>query len=52
MFNPLLEILSRENLTHKGYGHGTCGLLVNDTLLKESIMMGIKAISDHYSLKI
>lgn len=49
---PYIKSSNREDLTQKGYGHGTCGLVVNDTRLKERIMMGIKTISDYYSFKI
>ncbi len=49
---PYIKSSNRENLTQKGFGHGTCGLTVNDIHLKERIMMGIKVISDYYSLKI
>ncbi|MEX2028463.1 MAG: helix-turn-helix domain-containing protein [Candidatus Curtissbacteria bacterium] len=49
---PYIKNSNREHLTQKGYGHGTCGLVVNDIRLKEKIMMGIKAISDYYSLRI
>lgn len=48
---PYIKSSSRENLTHKGFGHGTCGLLVNNTLLKERVMMAIAAIADNYSEK-
>ncbi len=36
----------RINLDQKGFGHGTCGLSVYNTVLKENILMAIKAISD------
>ena len=49
---PYIKSSSRENLTHKGFGHGTCGIAVYKIRIKEQIMMSIKAISDHYSSKI
>ena len=49
---PYIKSSNRENLTHKGFGHGTCGLAIHKTELKEEIMMSIKAISDCYSSKI
>ncbi len=49
---PYIKSSNRENLTHKGFGHGTCGLAVHKIHIKEQIMMSIKAISDHYSSKI
>lgn len=39
-------------LNQKSYGHGTCGLAVNDTRLKEKIIMGIQSIADFYTKKI
>ena len=49
---PYVKSSNREDLTQKGFGHGTCGLIVNDIHLKERIMMGIKVISDYCSLRI
>lgn len=49
---PYIKESIRANLTHKGFGHGTCGLLVSNILLKEKIMMAIKAISDYHADKI
>jgi hypothetical protein len=49
---PYIKESSRVNLTQKGFGHGTCGLRVSNILQKEKIMMGIKAISDYYALKL
>lgn len=49
---PYIKSSNRENLTHKGFGHGTCGLAVHNVNLKEQIMMSIKVISDNYSSKI
>lgn len=49
---PYIKKSTRANITYKGYGHGTCGLLTSNVLLKEKIMMAIKAISDNYSSKI
>src|ERR1035437_5465266 len=49
---PYIKESSRISLTHKGFGHGTCGLRVSNILKKEKIMMAIKAISDYYALKL
>jgi len=49
---PYIKESTRTNIDHKGIGHGTCGLAVNNIRLKEKIMMDIKAISDYYSSKI
>jgi len=47
---PYIKPSKRSNLTHKGFGHGTCGLLVSSIRLKEQIMMGISAIAERYSI--
>ncbi len=49
---PYIKQSTRVNINHKGFGHGTCGLLVSSILIKEKIMMAIKAISDYYEAKI
>jgi len=49
---PYIKDSKRSELTHKGFGHGTCGLRVGNSLIKESIMMTIKALGDYYSEKI
>jgi len=48
---PYIKESKRENVEHKGFGHGTCGLVVSDIRLKERVMMGIKAIADFYSVE-
>ena len=45
---PYIKSSTRINIDHKGYGHGTCGLVVNDVRLKEKLMMSIKALADYY----
>lgn len=47
---PYIKTSKRANLTHKGFGHGTCGLVVSNIHLKEKIMMGINAIAERYSI--
>lgn len=49
---PYIKESNRADVDHKGYGHGTCGLVVNNVRLKEKIMMGLQAIADNYSSKI
>lgn len=46
---PYIKASKRIEIEHKGYGHGTCGLVVNDVRLKEKVMMSIKAISECYT---
>jgi len=49
---PYIKKSKRVDIDQKGFGHGTCTLVVNDVLLKEKIMMGIKSIADFYGEKI
>jgi len=49
---PYIKDSKRSEIDQKGFGHGTCGLVVNSVLLKERVMMAIKAIADSYSKKI
>lgn len=49
---PYIKKSTRNMINQKGFGHGTCGLCVNDVRLKEQILMGIKAIAEHYSKQI
>lgn len=49
---PYIKKSKREDLDHKGFGHGTCGLAVSDVRLKEKVIMAINAIADNYGSKI
>lgn len=49
---PYIKTSTRINIRHKGFGHGTCGLVVNDIRLKEKVMMAIKAVADYSSEKV
>ncbi len=49
---PYIKKSKKTDIDHKGFGHGTCGLLINKVRLKEKIMMGIEAIADHYAEKV
>ena len=49
---PYIKKNLKVNLTHKGFGHGTCNIALSNILLKERVMMSLKAISDYYCSKI
>ncbi len=49
---PYIKKSTRAGLTQKGFGHGTCGLRVNNTVLKEKILMAIKAMANYFGEKI
>jgi len=44
--NPYIKQSLRSGLNQKSFGHGTCGLMVYDTVVKEKILMALKAISN------
>ncbi|OGM02250.1 hypothetical protein A2115_01975 [Candidatus Woesebacteria bacterium GWA1_41_8] len=46
---PYIKKTKREGVDQKGFGHGTCNLVVQGTVLKENVLMAIKAIADYYS---
>lgn len=45
---PYIKMSKVSELSHKGFGHGTCGLYVSDSRLKEKILFGIQAVADYY----
>lgn len=49
---PYIKPSKRIAIDHKGFGHGTCGLRVYNTDLKQRILAGIKAIADRCSAQI
>ena len=49
---PYIKQSKRVDIAHKGFGHGTCGLMISDVRLKEKIIMAINAIADSYALKL
>jgi hypothetical protein len=46
---PYIKKNLKSELDRKGFGHGTCGLIVHDTVLKERIIMALKAVGDYYT---
>ena len=48
---PYIKLSTRKGIGHKGFGHGTCGIYVQDVRLKKKIIKGIEVISDYYSGK-
>lgn len=51
--NPYIKKSKKADINRKGsFGHGTCGLLVNDVRLKERVMATLKAIADYYENRI
>ena len=47
---PYIKKSKRLDIDQKGYGHGTCGIWVYNTILKENVMMAIKVITDRYKI--
>ncbi len=46
---PYIKESKRTNIDHKGFGHGTCGVMINNTRIKEKVMMALEVIKDMYS---
>lgn len=44
---PYIKESKRIEVDHKGFGHGTCCLVVHDIRLKERVLMAIKAIAEY-----
>ncbi len=49
---PYIKKTKKISLDQKGFGHGTCTVVFNNTQLKETLLMSIKAISDFFGGKI
>lgn len=49
--SPYIKKSTREGLSYKGFGHGTCNLICLDSALAEKIAMSIKAIAGYYGAK-
>lgn len=49
---PYIKNSTRSSLTQKGFGHGTCGIMVNNIRYKEKIILGLKAIAGYYETKL
>lgn len=45
---PYIKESTRVGIDHKGFGHGTCGLVIHDTVIKEKVLMALKVITDLY----
>lgn len=50
LVKPYIKKSHRTEIDQKGWGHGTCALAVHNTVLKENIMMAMRAITDNYSV--
>jgi len=46
---PYIKESLRKDIDQKGFGHGTCNVSAYKTVIKENILMAIKAISDNYA---
>jgi len=49
---PYIKESKKSDLDQKGFGHGTCALVVHNTVIKEKILMGIQCIGDYCVKKI
>lgn len=48
---PYIKKTLRISIDQKGFGHGTCNLIVQNTVIKEKLLMSIRSIADYYSQK-
>jgi len=48
---PYIKKSKRSDIDQKGFGHGTCGIKVEDTVMKERILAALLVVSDHYVRK-
>jgi hypothetical protein len=48
---PYIKKTLRTSIDQKGFGHGTCNLIVQNTVIKEKLLMLIRSIADYYSQK-
>lgn len=46
---PYIKKSLRKDIDQKGFGHGTCNISAYKTVIKENILMAIKAISDNFA---
>ena len=49
---PYIKKSKKSDIDQKGFGHGTCGLRVSNTVIKDRILMGLKVVSDFYREKV
>jgi hypothetical protein len=49
---PYIKISTRDAIDQKGFGHGTCNIIAQNTYIKENLLMAIKAISDSRTRKL
>ena len=49
---PYIKISKRSEIDQKGFGHGTCGVRAENTVIKERILAAIQVIADHYVRKL
>lgn len=48
---PYIKNTTRQSLTYKSFGHGTCNLVCCDAALAEKIAMSIKAVAEYCGAK-
>lgn len=49
---PYIKTSTRNLIDQKGFGYGTCSVSIQNTIIKENLLMAIKAIADFYSEKV
>jgi hypothetical protein len=52
LFNkPYIKMSTRSSIDQRGFGHGTCSVSAQSTVIKENLLMAIRGIADFYSEK-
>ncbi|OGM93359.1 hypothetical protein A2333_02875 [Candidatus Wolfebacteria bacterium RIFOXYB2_FULL_49_7] len=50
--NPYIKNSNKAALTYKvGFGHGTCNIRIGNVILRNKVLMGLKAVEDHFNAK-
>jgi len=49
---PYIKNSNKSNITYKnGFGHGTCNVAIRNAILGKRILMGLRAVEDHFISK-
>lgn len=48
---PYIKKNLQQNITYRGFRHGTCNIIVNNAIVTKRILMGLKVIQDQFAIK-
>lgn len=49
---PYIKDSNKKEIDQKGFGHGTCAVVVHNTVIKEKILAGLSCVAEYYSKKL